>query len=121
MRIRLSPLGRSGRPLWALAALAGVGAFLWASPFASADTAAQGNGYYKVFIEDQTGADGIGVYTAATGPSHPVGQGQNVLFGGDLGDATTSWNTIRSYTSGTDYTQTSETVTSGNPVLNMDA
>jgi len=95
-------------------------AFLWTNPNASADTAANGNAFYKVYMEDQTLADGIGTYTAATGPSHPVGEDQNVLFEGDVADAWSSYNTIRSYTTSTDYVQSASGPASSNTVVNMD-
>ena len=55
-----------------------------------------GNGVYKVFVDDSTGE-----YTAQTDVNHPQGPGLNVLFGN--GDPGTTFNSIRSYTSGTDY------------------
>lgn len=60
-----------------------------------------GNGFYNVHV-DEVGAE-LGRYTATTGANHPAGEGLNVLFGG--GNPGTSFNTIRSFTTGTDYTQ----------------
>lgn len=74
--------------------------------FISMGTVSGGNSIYTVFVEDIPGL-GVGLYTARTGPSHPVtvstGSPQNVLFGD--GFPGTSFNTIRSYTTGTDYVQ----------------
>ena len=56
-----------------------------------------GNSIYRVYV------DTAGRYTATTGPSHPAGGNLNVLFGDGFPD--TTFNTIRSYTSSTDYTQ----------------
>lgn len=64
-----------------------------------------GNGVYDVHIEDNEFADGIGTYTITTGADHSAGSGLNVLYGD--GDAWTSSTTVRSYTSGTEYVQTS--------------
>ena len=87
---------------------------------ARADTAAAGNAFYKVYMEDELGADGIGTYTAATGLSHPVGVDKNVLYNGDSADAWSSYNTIRSYTTDTDYVQTTDAPASSFTVVNMD-
>ena len=63
-----------------------------------------GNDFYQVFVTN-TAAAGIGQYTVMTGSQHPVtlstGSAKNVLFGD--GAPGTSYNTIHSYTSGTDY------------------
>src|SRR3990170_15937 len=95
-------------------------ALLSSGSAARADTAAAGNALYKVYMEDALAADGIGTYTAATGPSHPVGEDENVLYSGDSGDAWSSYNTIRSYTTSTDYVQTTAAPSSTNTVINMD-
>lgn len=83
------------------------------------------NGIYDLFVEHDTSSDGIGTYTAGTGPSHPVtvdqGSRQNVLYNGDSGDAWSSYTTIRSYTSDTDYVQTTDLPSSSNAVVNMDS
>lgn len=60
------------------------------------------NDFYRVHVEEDSGW-GRGQYTATTGSRHPAGAGLNVLFGS--GSPGTSFNTIRSYTSGTDYIQ----------------
>jgi hypothetical protein len=73
----------------------------------SAEHTTASNGIYDLFV-DHEGTD-IGTYTAGTGSSHPVtinlGSRQNVLYGGAAGSAGTSYTTIRSYTSNTDYVQ----------------
>ncbi len=62
------------------------------------------NGFYSVFV-NQLPAAGIGQYTVMTGPQHPVtistGSPKNVIFGD--GSPGTSYNTIHSYTTNTDY------------------
>ncbi|MEO8878793.1 MAG: PKD domain-containing protein [Gemmatimonadaceae bacterium] len=74
---------------------------------ASASNVSQaGNDFYQVFVTDLAQA-GIGQYTIMTGANHPVtistGSPKNVLFGG--GNPGTSFNTIHSYTTGTDYVE----------------
>ena len=63
-----------------------------------------GNDFYQVFVLDVP-SSGIGQYTVMTGPNHPVtlstGSPKNVLFGN--GGPSTSYNTIHSYTTGTNY------------------
>lgn len=59
-----------------------------------------GNDYYLVHIAD---SGNVGQYTATTGSAHPAGGGLNVIYGDGLPG--TSFTTIRSYTSGTDYVQ----------------
>jgi len=76
-------------------------------------TQSAGNGIYTVYVED---SGNTGLYTATTGPSHPAGNGLNVFYGD--GDPGTTFNTIRSYTSGTDYVQRSG-VSSGNTVVEL--
>ncbi len=62
----------------------------------SAAVLTAGNGIYTVHVENQCGD-----WTATTGPLHPAGAGLNVLYGN--GSPGTSYTTLRSYTSGTDY------------------
>lgn len=62
-----------------------------------------GNTIYLVHVSDS--GTNIGTYTITTGPNHPSGAGMNVLYGS--GFPGTSYNTIRSYTTGTDYIQIS--------------
>src|SRR5690606_28133624 len=45
------------------------------------------------------------MYTASTDVQHPAGSGLSVLYDGDSGQPATSFNTLRSYTSMTDYVQ----------------
>ncbi|MBI3447642.1 MAG: hypothetical protein HY049_01785 [Acidobacteria bacterium] len=68
--------------------------------------ATSGDGIYRVSVQSSPAGVGVGVYTATTGSTHPVFGSlgsQNVLFGGGIPG--TSYTTIRSYTSGTDYVQ----------------
>jgi hypothetical protein len=71
-------------------------------------TVIAGNNMYEVVIEDTLG-EGIGLYTVRTGPSHQVtkrfGKPQDLLGGGSLGLPGTSYTTIRSYNTKTDYVQ----------------
>ena len=97
-----------------------ITALLSSGSAARADTAAAGNALYKVYMEDELAADGIGTFTAATGPSHPVGEDENVLYNGDSADAWSSYITVRSYTTSTDYVQTTDGPTSSFAVVNMD-
>lgn len=62
-----------------------------------------GNAIYEVLVQDVPGF-GLGLYTARTGPAHPV-RGRNLLFGGESSRTGTSYTTIRSYTTNTDYVQ----------------
>lgn len=63
---------------------------------ARAETVSVGNGIYTVDVNNEDGE-----YTVTTGPSHPLGEGLNVLFGD--GTPGTSFDSIHSYTSGVDY------------------
>ncbi|MEX1254632.1 MAG: Ig-like domain-containing protein [Dehalococcoidia bacterium] len=105
-----------------LVVVAVVAAFAFVRSTSAESTAT--NGIYDIFVEDAAAADGIGVYTAGTGPSHPVtvdqSTRQNVLYNGDIGDAWSSYTTVRSYTSATDYVQTVDGPTSGNTVSDLD-
>jgi hypothetical protein len=87
----------------------------------SKGTVTAGNKFYRVAIENILG-EGVGLYTVRTGPRHPItqrlGRPQDLLGGGargqidptdpntPIGQPGTSYTTIRSYTSGTDYVQT---------------
>ena len=77
-------------------------------------TITEGNAFYIVHVEG-SGGD-LGRYTATTGPSHPAGSGLNVLFGN--GSPGTTFNTVRSYTTNTDYVQGTGP-TSSNPVVDL--
>ncbi|MGN6257980.1 MAG: hypothetical protein ACTHN3_09575 [Solirubrobacterales bacterium] len=63
---------------------------------ADAEVLTAGNGFYNVDVNSENGQ-----YTVTTGPSHPLGEGLNVLFGD--GSPGTSFDTLRSYASGKDY------------------
>jgi hypothetical protein len=84
-------------------------------------TVTKTNGFYSIFVEDA--GYNIGSYTVSTGANHPVtvwaGSPQNVLYGGEYSSPGTSFNTIRSYTTQTDYV-TSPNRTSDFAVINLD-
>jgi hypothetical protein len=79
-----------------VAMAAAVVAMLVLAGRAEAEILRAGNGIYTVDVDDATSQ-----YTVTTGPSHPLGEGLNVLFGDGTPD--TSFDSLRSYTSGTDY------------------
>lgn len=98
-----------------LPAAAAVCLFLLAGGAAVAATG--GNGFYRVIVQDAASGVGIGVYTVQTDALHPITGSlgpQNVLFGGGIPG--TSYLTIRSFTSGTDYAQRGD-----NSTLNISA
>lgn len=78
------------------------------------------NGFYTVFVAQDAGA-GTGLYTVMTGPSHPVtistGSPKNVLFGD--GNPGTSYNTVYSYTTNTNYIA-QVNFTTGNGIVILD-
>lgn len=86
----------------------------------SADTPPTGGTVYQVIVEDAATADGKGVFGVVTGPDHPLGEGVDVLSVRDGPDAFSSYLTIRSYTTGTDYVQASAPPASGNLVLPLE-
>lgn len=89
---------------------------------ANGDSDGAGNGVYRVFVEDQQQADGAGTFTILTGPDHPAGEGEEILFNQDgPGDAATSYLTVRSYTTGVDYVQALGEQYSGNIVYPLDS
>jgi hypothetical protein len=91
------------------------------APVTSGESPLAGNAVYQVAVEDGAGGDGVGGYTILTGPEHPAGDGQPVLFGGTSGqDAGSSLITVRSYTTGTDYTQSTSRPGSANLVASLD-
>lgn len=65
-----------------------------------------GNGIYNIYVEDST--PDFGTYTVATGANHPatiaMGTPQDVLFAGAAGNPWSTYLTVRSYTSLTEYT-----------------
>ncbi len=87
---------------------------------ASADSPAAGNSIFRVVIEDSASADGLGAFSVLTGPGHPSGAGHSVLFAGaGNDDAGSSYLTVRSYTTGTDYVQTTSGVASAHLVSSL--
>jgi hypothetical protein len=64
-------------------------------------TVCGGNTIYIVCVSD---ISQVGRYTARTGPAHPV-PNRNFLFAGEISSPGTSFNSYRSFTSGTTYTQ----------------
>ncbi len=105
-----------------------VGALLAAAGAGSADdkdtaqvgssviaaTVSAGNDFYRVHVQD---SGNVGLYTVTTGPLHPAGAGLDVLF--ENGPPATTFNTIRSHTSGTDYVQ--KPSSSSNPTVVLGA
>lgn len=87
----------------------------------AAEAEGAGNGFYRLFVNDTAGGDGLGAFTIATGPDHPLGEGVPLLFGGGSGEAWASYVTVRSYTTGTDYVQTLSGPSSGDLVTSLDA
>lgn len=89
---------RTGRPARSFAAALAVllSLLLLFAVAARAETLTAGNGFYNVDVNNENGQ-----YTVTTGPSHPLGEGLNVLFGD--GSPETSFDTVRSYASHTDY------------------
>jgi len=87
---------------------------------ARADTPPAGTDVFEVIVEDQAGADGRGVFGAMTGPAHPLNEGIEVLSLRGSDDAFSSFISVRSYTTGTDYVQTSAAPASNNPVVGLD-
>ena len=74
-------------------------------------TRVAGNGIYEILIEESIDS-GVGLYTLRTGPEHPITadslfkSSQDLLFtGGQERVSGTSYITVRSYTSNTDYVQ----------------
>jgi Ca2+-binding RTX toxin-like protein len=80
-----------------IAAIMVASVLCFASP-AGATTLTAGNGIYNVFVDDANGQ-----YTATTAAGHPSGPDLNVIYGD--GEPGTSFNSLRSYTSSTEYTQ----------------
>jgi uncharacterized repeat protein (TIGR01451 family) len=79
-------------------------------------TISGGNGIYKVYVQDLTG-QGVGLYTATTDVLHPIGSVQDVLFGG--GFPGTSYTTIHSFSTSTDYSAHSGS-SGADTVVNLD-
>ncbi len=79
------------------------------SALTSEATLSISNRIYDVFVQDLKGK-GVGLLTVRTGENHPAtikaGHPHNLLFGGVKGRPGTSFMTVRSYTTATDYVQT---------------
>jgi hypothetical protein len=95
---------------WVLFAAALMGLILAASVVGvqgkeapgGAGTITVGNGIYDVSVQDAASSTGIGTYTVSTGPVFPQPD-ENVLFGGADRDPWSSYLTVRSYNTSTDY------------------
>ena len=75
---------------------------------ALAKTLEAGNSFYKIVIEAGLGR-GVGLYSVSTGRDHPVTRAlgeQDLLLGASNGLTGTSYTTIHSYTTNSDYVQT---------------
>ena len=84
-----------------------------AKGLAAAGPVIAGNDFYEIFIEDTTVGAGIGLYSIRTDSLHPItlsppfnGARQDILAGGSIDKAGTSYLTVRSYNSNRDYVQT---------------
>ncbi len=81
------------------------------TPAIDAITVGAGNQFYRVLVvnvptrPNQETTPGVGTYVIVTGPEHPAGSGLSVLYHNPEKFTGTSYTTIRSYTSGTDYVQ----------------
>jgi hypothetical protein len=79
------------------------------------------NGIYDVSVEDVTGSNGLGTYTVSTGTGHPQ-PNQNVLYGGATYSPWSTYLTVRSYNTSTEYVSTSDSPSpsAGYTVVNLD-
>jgi hypothetical protein len=79
------------------------------------------NGIYDVSVEDVTGGVGLGTYTVSTGSSHPQ-PNQSVLFGGAANSPWSTYLTVRSYNTSTEYVSRSgsPTPSAGYTLVNLD-
>ena len=79
------------------------------------------NGIYDVSLEDVTGGNGLGTYTVSTGAGHPQAN-QNVLYGGASHSPWSTYLTVRSYNTSTEYVSSSgsPTPSAGYSVANLD-
>lgn len=114
-RVRFRPLTIVGGALLAIALALAV----LPTGKANTDSPAVGNDVYRVYVEDDAAGDGIGAFSIGTGPLHPAGEGLSLLSGGDTGQAANSFLTLRSYSTGTDYVQTSSGTASGNLTVGL--
>jgi len=76
---------------------------------AAADSLVASNKIYDIVLEDRLG-NGVGLFSLRTGRNHPInanfgGAPQDLLGGGGKGETGTSYISIRSYSSNTDYVQ----------------
>lgn len=85
----------------------------------SAASVAAGNTIYEITVQDTIGQTGVGTYTVRTGPAFPQ-PNQNVLYGGVSQAPSTTYLTVRSYTSGTDYVSTSSSPVTSLTLVNLD-
>lgn len=79
-----------------------------------------GNDIYRIFMQDDPSTNVMGTYTAGTGPGHGT-PGLNIFYSGYY-PATNPWSTyltIRSFTSQTDYVSRLGTPSSGYTVVNI--
>ncbi len=60
------------------------------------------NGIYRLSLTEGPIGNGMGMFTLSTGDSHPF-PGESILYGGAEANPRTSYLTIRSYSSNTDY------------------
>ena len=84
-------------------------------------TAIISNGIYDVSVEDVTEGYGLGTYTVSTGTGHRQ-PNQDVLFGGVARMPWSTYLTIRSYSTSTEYVSTSSSPTpsDGYGLVNLD-
>jgi len=80
------------------------------------------NGIYDVSVEDVTGGNGLGTYTVSTGMGHRQ-PNQDVLYHGAAHNPWSTYLTVRSYDTSTEYVSTSysPTPSAGYTVVNLDA
>jgi hypothetical protein len=80
------------------------------------------NGIYDVSVEDVTGGNGLGTYTVSTGTGHRQ-PNQDVLYHGAAHNPWSTYLTVRSYDTSTEYVSTSysPTPSAGYTVVNLDA
>jgi len=80
------------------------------------------NNILTVWIESATGSDGVGTFTIETGSAH-TNPDENVFYGGDEGDAWSTYTTIHVTDTTRDYVTTSDvsiTPDTGFTLVNLD-
>ncbi|MCK5592992.1 hypothetical protein KAI31_02730, partial [Candidatus Bathyarchaeota archaeon] len=79
------------------------------------------NGIYDVSVQDVTGLSGLGTYTVSTGTGHPQ-PNQDVLYDGVAQQPWSTYLTVRSYSTSTEYVSTSSSPTpsAGYNVVNLE-